>query len=716
MSRQLEDTNHKPHTESRERQVLPTREECERLKNHRHYLWFKEGVKKNFLKRNKNENISQDELFLIFEGSCNDDLEGDVKLLLENGGMEDWQTFAAEPKKSATARGEIMTHKPLNLKGYREIDRKAVGAAEAGKVDYLDRDFMSPLLEKIFALPKAQRDKTEIDVNMLFYFLEGRGKVDVEWPVTMYDDKKVSKEDYLAEAKKLEEFFNSREKEPITEPTPSDPVATESETEKLWWEGQTFIQCDSGEEFYVVAVSATKNRIILKPVGKESPTLTLALDKLENDVNTLGSAWAKKSEEFPPSAELKREAKDWREIKREVEVDVVGDLHSNYAALKGNLETLGVSREISRGKFEWTGRNKKVKFIGDILGDRSNSGFETLFAIEDLKEQAKAAGGEVQDIAGNHDDFAAAFLMGRDVAGGGDPIENSQIGDQGLQLLEFSEFGSDELKNYDWSKFEYEKYEEKIINGNKELVPIYDPVWEMLRKDRGLILENMRNSEKGRKILEAICNMDIAGVEDDILYVHTDPEAHMVKSFLESERMPGRDIVETVRYFNKYYKENLRTVLLEGGETDKGFDHFSRVFLKTNNRTSFTNVEGRLEVYNKSLRGQGYTSQEIKFGEAEWRAGFELEAEDFKARLKAQGINAIIHGHTGVGDFRKNFNSSDFPIISSDLGAFKQSETSHSRSVIIVNMDGTIERGAVYRPDVDLALGYDKQVIEIRSK
>jgi len=74
---------------------LPNAKECEILKEHQHYQWFREGTRIHFLDRTKDTGISEAERLAIFEQNCQEDLVSDMKLIIEDGGMPNWQEFVA---------------------------------------------------------------------------------------------------------------------------------------------------------------------------------------------------------------------------------------------------------------------------------------------------------------------------------------------------------------------------------------------------------------------------------------------------------------------------------------------------------------------------------------------------------------------------------------------------------------------------------------------
>ena len=122
----------------------------------------------------------------------------------------------------------------------------------------------------------------------------------------------------------------------------------------------------------------------------------------------------------------------------------IGDVHGDFSALKRCLEIAGVSDENEK----WIGGTTHLVQLGDILdrGDSERSCIDLLFA---LKTQARAAGGEVHILLGNHElmnvdrDFRyvtpGAWTGWSSEAGGEDQLL--------ADLLAINKLGSDPLAN-----------------------------------------------------------------------------------------------------------------------------------------------------------------------------------------------------------------------------------------------------------------------------
>jgi len=577
------------HAERREPQVLPTVEQCEALQDHQEYLFFRDGMWQTFLKETKGLSLTEDQRREEFMVICKQFLQEDIKVLVERGNLKNWEQFVAAPAKKSAAgivpEGDLDEGEEVEILPDGSVVPRSGESAEAaleGESKYLDRHAMSPLLSKFFALTEEQQGESGIDINMLFYFLEGRGKVDEDFFPATVEGKTVTKEQYLAEAKKLEDFFS-------------------------------------------------------------------------------------------PKREALTEVKDWREVKRETEVFVIGDLHGNIEALEGNLEKLGLIKN-DKGLLEWSGGKARVVFEGDILADRNTNGLNILYKIGRLQEQAKKAGGEIEVIAGNHDDFAISFLMGVEGAGNADCFESCRQGGY-LGLLELARYGSSELQQSMGNALAFQAKGPASAWSRRNMEAFADlnkirpdhPAWQMLKEERQQILENMRSDPKGRQILEVMCNMKLATRKDDTLIVHTNPTPKIV-DYLQS----GPNLDQSIKFVNDWYQGSLRKSLLDGGQVKPEFIAIKGLFLDTDNRDDFINA-------------YQYDSGDLRKGEA--------KVKDMVAKLKGSGVNALIHGHSDEGGNRVTGKAVDFPVISVDFSAYKTKTRLDKKSVLKISRDGKMQIG-----------------------
>src|SRR6266404_840312 len=77
--------------EAIEAKTLPGPEACEKLQQHVHYRWFKQGAWQTFLKETSALGLTEEQKREEFESICKEFLQDDVKALVARGDMSDWQ-------------------------------------------------------------------------------------------------------------------------------------------------------------------------------------------------------------------------------------------------------------------------------------------------------------------------------------------------------------------------------------------------------------------------------------------------------------------------------------------------------------------------------------------------------------------------------------------------------------------------------------------------
>lgn len=382
----------------------------------------------------------------------------------------------------------------------------------------------------------------------------------------------------------------------------------------------------------------------------ELPSLVLegssvALGRAKAERGTLGQP--EKIERVQPTEQpvetKKVEAVDWRKVSRASEVMAVGDLFGSTEALGANLESLGVVSVDVNGNLHWVGGNRKIVFHGDILGDRQTHGMDAVDMISKLSKEAKLQGGEIDMLAGNHEDFFLSFLSGRVGAANSDAFESCRQGHY-YGLLELCKYGSSQISNVDPDTFT------TLGISQQELI------WKQLNTERDLILKNMQKDSRGRTMLEIMCNFKLAVVHDDSLFTHTDPTFSMMKTLTQQG-----DVKMMADRINTYYQKGLRDSLLNDKEPSPFFDQLRDIFLNTDNR----------EYFWSGLSGQ--------------------DEFDFIDAIKRQGINAIFHGHTD--QFLPVYERQGLSVASVDMGALRDEGHKSKRSVLKIKQNGVVERG-----------------------
>lgn len=92
---------------------------------------------------------------------------------------------------------------------------------------------------------------------------------------------------------------------------------------------------------------------------------------------------------------LSKEKSEYRKASR---LFILSDIEGNFAAFRKLLQAGGVINE----NFDWTFGNGELVLIGDFF-DRGTHVTEVLWLIYSLEEKAKAAGGYVHYVLGNHE-------------------------------------------------------------------------------------------------------------------------------------------------------------------------------------------------------------------------------------------------------------------------------------------------------------------------
>lgn len=333
-------------------------------------------------------------------------------------------------------------------------------------------------------------------------------------------------------------------------------------------------------------------------------------------------------------------------VLRPTEVMAVWDLHWNINALYWNLSSLWV---ISNN-FEWTWGDTQLVFLWDIIGDRHSWWFGILTKINELNNQTKSCWWGIHTIAWNHDNIVISFLLWRKLSWIYTYVD---FWNQAKWMQDFLEFVGDDEKEIQL------KYLERIF---RSTYSSYKPPNKL---DRIKILDNMKNSEKWRELLDIICNMKVAEQIDDILFVHTDIMPEMIELILKY----------WVDEINEIFQDWLKKVLIEWYDAQKleEFWEILDVFLDTDNRyLSLADLYSSRDLFVNS------TIEQIN-------AKLKVGLED----LKQKWINIILHWHSDYWDF----SISEWWIIikSIDRSSYKTDDNDEVKSIWIVRKDWNIQ-------------------------
>ena len=271
------------------------------------------------------------------------------------------------------------------------------------------------------------------------------------------------------------------------------------------------------------------------------------------------------------------------EVARPTRVVAIGDLHGSFDALIHNLLSLNLID--NKG---WIGGNECLVILGDILADRKVKSFLVLERIKDLRRQARAKGGDIITIAGNHDDFALSMLLDKRMSGIHLKISEKPYLDQSQGIMEFGEFLPNPTTSEPGNSTDYHQGSD-----------IYNRYHEIIQR-RQDILKVMRGDQKGKEILKSIMEMKLVEQIDDTLFVHTNITSNMAQMILDN----GIDAI------NSAYQTALKKALFDDEELPNDVVMLMDIFLSTNNRS--------------------YMS------------------EKYADQLRKKGINRVMHGHTNM--------------------------------------------------------------------
>lgn len=354
-----------------------------------------------------------------------------------------------------------------------------------------------------------------------------------------------------------------------------------------------------------------------------------------------------------------KESKDWREVVRKHEVVAIGDLHGRYEAFLGNGTYAGILEKGTRGNVRWTGGDKRAVFLGDILGDRGMDGFEILANIDTLKKEAKKSGGELTVLAGNHDNWMLSFLLEEEEIDGAQhdlmihkifPIINGVMINQGMGLLAMvtllNELGA--ANNIpDKKTFLASSQNQQYSLAHAWLTNA--PLWKTARRE-------IASSTHIQRILSEYA---IVHLIDDTLFLHCDPTTAIVEDLLTRTNNTG-SLTKAVHDLNATYQENLKRCFNNPQEKpDDAYRQITQTYLATGNRRAIANPNT------------------IK-------------------KLREEGVNAIVHGHTEPAFGLQNMKAEKFPekflIMTADQGAYKEGRD-RERSAATIATDGKIRVG-----------------------
>ncbi len=271
-------------------------------------------------------------------------------------------------------------------------------------------------------------------------------------------------------------------------------------------------------------------------------------------------------------------------VKRESDVYVIWDLYGNINALDWNLEAMNLIND----QWSWAKGNAKIIFVWDILSDRKANWFEILSKINRLRKEAQNLDGDISVLAGNHDFFMISYLL----SDSKDPLLKTLLRDLSFIWMKWDEcVFSDDIIDTTQGYWMIELF--NFLNKNEK------KQFSVLQNKNQEILARMREDDKGKNILEEICNMKIVDQIDDTQMFHTPKNISMSKML----KQYGIDKI------NKVFQDSLKRKLIEGKDFSLSplFKKIVFTFLHTNNRNVYdVNIsrnwqQGKTENQEKAL-------------------------------------------------------------------------------------------------------------------
>lgn len=407
--------------------------------------------------------------------------------------------------------------------------------------------------------------------------------------------------------------------------------------------------------------------------------------------------------------------------RRRTRIDVIGDLAGSYLAFLAHLEHIaaidprlptnaedqkslfryafrsysGVAEELTVDKSNWKANGRTVCFLGDILMDRHTQGCAILSAINDLRQ----TGTNLVVLEGNHDSWLTSMFMRLPVPGNlryDQELWNHNMlyFAQGVGVVELHEFSSNptvlDKTRRDAAVREVLPTVEEwsgIVKGKQDMESNYlqriqrvmgDPghYWAQFFADLPNMLCAMRDSKHGRAVLEELCQMKIAFIQDDVLAIHIPPSSDAIKHLGGYGPLRKR-----VAEINEFWCAIKTKAILHGqplSSNERSRAHaIARVFLDTNSRLPYYRKDGG---WRKRLKAKRIT----------------------RKTFSSNGIRYVVFGHTGpkepaqksmeivLGRRKKNtLEQAGVDFVPVDFHGLLSLNTLNERSVCTFNEDGT---------------------------
>jgi hypothetical protein len=364
----------------------------------------------------------------------------------------------------------------------------------------------------------------------------------------------------------------------------------------------------------------------------------------------------------------KPEKRNWWEVKRESEVMAVEDLFGSMEIFERHMGTLKVAEKDSSGHWIWKGGNKKLVFLGDILGDRGLDGIEITNTIFDLADQAEKVGGEVEMLCGNHDWTFASFLAWG-LSYGDIPIDRSELidifetyCDQAIGVCELIRYISKDNDREHLSEIFKQNLKKEGLQYKLEFNTADEMLrfWKKLLESVPEIINKWTSSTGRNNFLENLCHMKVATSFDDSLFFHTDPTTDIVEDITKKD-----DIRNHINLLNQTFQ-------------------FALYHRLANNNTKYSPILRKISMY-FDADNRFYFTETNK----------EAESKKLIEKIRNFGINAIIHGHSPTTSGKK-FDADGLLIIDIHSSFFDVTKGIMNDGTATINKNGKVLSNKIY--------------------
>jgi hypothetical protein len=282
----------------------------------------------------------------------------------------------------------------------------------------------------------------------------------------------------------------------------------------------------------------------------------------------------------------------------------IGDLSGDWFKFKRWSRAAGCVDFWSDTRFRWIGGDTLLNCAGDMLADRETRGTQIARACLDIRDKARAVGGDVAWFLGNHDYQFVRLLAGKmDVS----ELNSKLYGNQYNGLKEALAF----------------------LPGHSRYQHYADP-----NADLTQIVPEMKKQPEGQKLLEAISEFRLYGFDPNtgVLYLHTDPVPKVLDLIIEDLDGDQPILLNLMRHYIRH--------LLGEAIDSQWADYFDPKV------ESFVDVQNRFVIQYGSGMNRRYTARATGRSAEVNQDNFITECEDKLKNLHQKGVRTICFGHS----------------------------------------------------------------------